>query len=42
MAPRPIVGKVFGGLRGGARRAVLGDISNAAAQTQVGIVVGAG
>ena len=28
-AVRPIVGKVIGGLKGGARRAVLGDISNA-------------
>lgn len=28
-AVRPIVGKVIGGLKGGARRAALGDISNA-------------
>jgi len=28
-AGRPLVGKVMGGLRSGARRAALGDISNA-------------
>jgi hypothetical protein len=32
--PRPIVGKVIGGLTGGARRAVLGDISNGAQTAQ--------
>jgi hypothetical protein len=29
-AVRPVVGKVIGGIKGGARRAALGDISNAA------------
>lgn len=29
VSARPLVGKVMGGLRGGARRAALGDISNA-------------
>jgi hypothetical protein len=28
-AVRPLVGKVIGGIKGGARRAALGDISNA-------------
>jgi hypothetical protein len=32
---RAMVGKVIGGLRGGARRAALGDISNAGAQPKV-------
>jgi hypothetical protein len=27
---RPLVGKVIGGIKGGAKRAALGDISNAA------------
>ena len=34
VGPRQMA-KVAGGLKGGARRAALGDISNAAAQTQV-------
>jgi hypothetical protein len=37
VAPRPVVSKVIGGLKGGARRAALGDISNAA-QTKVATV----
>lgn len=32
-AVRPLVGKVIGGLKGGARRAALGDISNAGPST---------
>ena len=32
-AVKPIVGKVIGGLKGGARRAALGDISNAGPST---------
>jgi hypothetical protein len=32
---RPMAGKVIGGLKGGARRAVLGDISNAGHQPKV-------
>ena len=32
---RAMVGKVIGGLRGGARRAALGDISNAGTQPKV-------
>jgi len=37
VAPRPAVGKIIGGLKGGARRAALGDISNAA-QTKVAAI----
>ena len=32
---RPMAGKVTGGLKGGAKRAVLGDISNAGQQPKV-------
>ena len=32
-AVRPLVGKVIGGLKGGAKRAALGDISNAGPST---------